>query len=149
MKQIVNGKLVELAPEEISAVQAYHRKAELQEKARPLTAEEVTAMLVAAQINTLDVDDNTALRAKEFYPAWAEGTDYTAAAGRPAGYKVQHGGKLWRLRQEHSSQLNWAPGATGTESLWSEVNETHERPVLHAGLGDLPLHQGHGRPRVP
>ena len=41
------------------------------ERTRPLTAEEVTAMLTRQQINILNVDDNTALRMLTFYPGSA------------------------------------------------------------------------------
>lgn len=83
------------------------------ERTRPLTAEEVTAMLIRQQINTLSVDDNTALRMREFYPEWAAGVDYTA------GYKVQRGGKLWRCVQAHTSQTGWEP--ENAPSLWAKV----------------------------
>lgn len=80
---------------------------------RPLSAEAVTAMLIAQQINTLEVDDNTALRMREFYPEWAVGVDYTAA------YKVRYGGKLWRCVQAHTSQTGWEP--ENAPSLWAKV----------------------------
>lgn len=92
--------------------------AKAEEKSRPLTAEEVTAMLIRQQINGLTVDDNTALRMREFYPEWAAGVDYTA------GYKVQRGGKLWRCVQAHASQTGWEP-STATASLWEEICESH------------------------
>ena len=83
------------------------------ERTRPLTAEEVTAMLIRQQINSLAVDDNTALRMTEFYPDWAAGQDYAT------GYKVQHGGKLWRCLQAHTSQDGWEPDIA--PSLWAKV----------------------------
>ena len=88
-----------------------------QYKRRPLTAEEVTAMLIKQQINTLSVDDNTALRMTEFYPVWSAGQAYTA------GYKVQHGGKLWRCLQAHTSQTGWE--TENAPALWTEICETH------------------------
>ena len=91
------------------------------ERTRPLTAEEVTAMLIRQQINTLTVDDNTALRMVEFYPEWVEGQAYTA------GYKVQHGGKLWRCVQAHTSQAGWEP--ENTPALWTEICETHDGTI--------------------
>ena len=83
------------------------------ERTRPLTAEEVTAMLIRQQINSLSVDDNTALRMREFYPEWAAGVDYAT------GYKAQHGGKLWRCVQAHTSQTGWEP--ENAPSLWAKV----------------------------
>lgn len=97
----------------------------LYEKVRPLTADEVTALLIKQQINTITVDDNTALRMLEFYPEWSAGQAYTA------GYKVQHGGKLWRCLQAHTSQTGWEP--ENAVSLWEQINETH------AGTEDDPI----------
>lgn len=123
--------------EELEQMEKERRIHALEESRRPLTVEEVNLRLIAQQINTLDVDDNTALRMKSFYPEWAEGIDYTKAAGRPVGYKVRHGGNLWKLRQEHTSQTGWEPGAVGTESLWEKVNETHtgtlDDPIPYSG----------------
>lgn len=90
-------------------------------KRRPLTAEEVTTMLIKQQINTLNVDDNTALRMLEFYPEWDAGQDYTA------GYKVQRSGKLWRCVQAHTSQAGWEP--ENAVSLWTEICETHDGTI--------------------
>ena len=92
-------------------------KAESLEKKRPLTAEEVTSLLIKQQINALSVDDNTALRMVEFYPEWAVGVDYTAE------YKVQRSGKLWRCLQAHTSQSGWEP--ENTPALWTEICESH------------------------
>lgn len=113
MKKCVNGELVELTSEEIAAMEAEAAKFAAQERTRPLTADEVTRLLIAQQINTLEVDDNTALRMVEYYPAWASGQAYTA------GYKVQHGGKLWRCLQNHTSQDGWEPESA--PSLWVKV----------------------------
>lgn len=108
-----NGSGRELTASEIVARQAEAKRFELMEKSRPLTAEEVTALLVAQQINTLTVDDNTALRMTEFYPAWATGTDYAA------GFKVQHNGTLYKCLTAHTSQADWTPEAA--PSLWAKV----------------------------
>ena len=118
-----------MSAEEIDAMQAEAQKAEKIERTRPLTSEEVTSLLIKQQINTLSVDDNIALRMVEFYPEWAAGQDYTA------GYKVQHGGKLWRCLQAHTAQTGWEP--ENTPALWTEVCETHagtlEDPIPYDG----------------
>ena len=75
---------------------------ELARKLRPIIEQ-------AAQ----SLDDRTALDAVALYPAWAAGVDYTA------GYKVQHGGKLWRCLQAHTSQTGWDPDIA--PSLWAKV----------------------------
>ena len=107
--------------------------AEVYERTRPLTESEVSRMLIAQQINTLEVDDNTALRMKDFYPAFESVIGQTVKQG----FKFTHGGKLWRTEQpEMTIQENYPPGV-GTESLYSEVCETHagtlEDPIPYSG----------------
>ena len=118
MKKYVNGQYIDMTQEELEQIEKEARLAAIAERTRPLTESEVSRLLIAQQINTLSVDDNTALRMVEFYPAWATDTAY------PAGYKVQHGGKLWRCLQAHTSQTGWEP-STATASLWEEICESH------------------------
>ena len=129
MKIYINGKYIDMTAEEIAAMEAEAAKFEAYERTRPLTAEEVTAMLIRQQVNSLTVDDNTALRMLAFYPKWASDTDYTA------GYKVQRGGKLWRCIQAHTSQAGWEP--ENAASLWTEICESHagtlEDPIPYSG----------------
>lgn len=129
MNKYVNGKIVEMTPEEITAMQAEVRKAELVERSRSLSEAEVSRMLITAQINTLTVDDNTALRMREFYPEWASGNEY------PVGHKVQRNGKLWRTVQPHTAQTGWEP--ENAASLWEQINETHDGtlddPIPYSG----------------
>jgi hypothetical protein len=115
--KIVNGVKTIMTPEEIAEMQKQSIIAEAQEKNRPFTEAEVSRMLISSQINALTVDDNTALRMKSFYPEWAINTAYTA------GFKVQRSGKLWRVVQEHTSQVGWEP--ENAASLWEQINETH------------------------
>ena len=96
-------------------------QAAIAERTRHLTESEVTRMLIAQQINSLSVDDQTALRMTEFYPEWASGMDYST------GYKAQRGGKLWRCVQAHTSQAGWEP--ENAASLWTEICETHDGTI--------------------
>ena len=129
MIKLLNGKYVELTSEEIAEMQEAQAAFEAYERTRPLTESEVSRMLIAQQINTLTVDDNTALRMVEFYPEWAENAEYTI------GYKVQRNGKLWRCRQAHTSQTGWEP--ENAASLWTEICESHagtlEDPIPYSG----------------
>ncbi len=111
-----NG-LREATPEEIRDA----RLDAISERTRPLTEQEVSRMFIAQQINTLTVDDNTALRMKEFYPEWEVGVAYTV------GFKVRRNGKLWRVIQAHTSQAGWEPESA--PSLWETINETHEGTI--------------------
>ena len=68
MKKYVNGKYVELTPEEVAHVEEAQRKWEIVEKSRPLTESEVSRLFIAQNINTVITDDATASRAVEFHP---------------------------------------------------------------------------------
>lgn len=117
MKVYENGKYIEMSAEEISAMEAEQAAYEAAERTRPMTESEVSRLLIAQQINTITVDDQTALRMVEFYPEWVSGMDYST------GYKVQHGSKLWRCLQAHTSQAGWEP--ENTPALWTEICESH------------------------
>lgn len=111
-----NGKAFEVpdpTAEELAKMGADAVRARMEERTRPMTESEVSRLLIAKQINTLEVDDNTALRMVEFYPEWAAGTAYTV------GYKVRKDGKLWRCLQAHTSQAGWEP--ENAPSLWGKV----------------------------
>lgn len=96
---------------------------------KPFSASEVLAMLIPQQINTLAVDDNTALRMLEFYPEWAADMAYSV------GFKVRRDGKLWRVVQAHTSQTGWEP--ENAASLFEQINETHsgtvDDPIPYSG----------------
>ena len=136
MKYWKNGKMYELpdpTAEELSQMQKEQRKAELMEKSRSLSTEEVTAMLITAQINTLTVDDNTALRMKSFYPAF----DSIVGQTVKQGFKFTYADKLWATAQpEMVIQSHYPPG-TGMESMYTEVCETHsgtiDDPIPYSG----------------
>ena len=129
MKKYVNGKYIEMTAEEISDIQSEQARMRAIETSRPLTSDEVLALLIPQQINTLSVDDSMALRMLAYYPEWAAGTAYTV------GYKVRYNGKLWRVLQAHTSQTGWEP--ENAASLWEQINETHagtlEDPIPYSG----------------
>lgn len=109
-----------LSEADLQTLQATEARYEAAEKHRPLTVGEVAGMLIRQQINTLAVDDQTALRMIEFYPAWKSGKAYAA------GDKFVSGGKLYKVLQAHTSQETWVPGAAGTESLYERIDEEHD-----------------------
>ena len=130
MKVYGNGVIRDMTSKEIAEMEELRLRYEAEEKHRPLTSEEVTAMLIRQQINTLAVDDQTALRMTEFYPEWTSGQGYTAA------YKVRYGGNLWRCMQAHTAQSGWEP-STATASLWEQICESHDGtladPIPYSG----------------
>ena len=96
---------------------------------RPMRQSAVNKMLISQQINTLEVDDNTALRMKQFYPTF----ESIVGQNVKQGFKFTHGGKLWSVVQPQLTiEAHRQPGA-GLESLYTEVCETH------AGTLDDPI----------
>ena len=95
------------------------------EKTRPLTEAEVSRMLLTQQVNSLAVDDNTAVRMMAFYPTFESIAGQTVSKG----FKFTHGGKLWRVIQPSLTiQAHYAPGV-GTESLYEQISETHDGTI--------------------
>lgn len=129
MRKMVNGRVIDVSQDEAAEINRAAREQMLRERSRPLTEGEVLAMLIPGVINTAQVDDNTALRMMGYYPQWAAGADYTV------GYKVQHGGKLWKCRQAHSAITGWEP--PNVASLWEQVCESHtgaeDDPIPYEG----------------
>ena len=126
----------DMTEEEMSQLEANSRLAEIAERRRPMTEQEVSRLLIAEQINRLSVDDHTALRMKDFYPTWKADITYGT------DFKVSHGGKLWRVRQVHTSQVGWEP--ENVPALWEQINEvydgTQDDPIPYDG--NMALEQG-------
>lgn len=125
MKIYENGVIREMTEAEVAAMQEAQARAEAEEKHRPLAQEEVTAMLLRQQINTLAVDDATAYRMRAFYPEWADlvAEQYTTDK---AGFKFLSGGDLYKtIPATHTFASQWVPGV-GTESIYTRIDETHD-----------------------
>ena len=79
------------------------------------------------------INGNDALTARSMYPTFESIIGKTVKQG----FKFTHGGKLWRTEQpEMTIQEHYAPGM-GTESLYSEICESHagtlEDPIPYSG----------------
>ena len=123
MKIYENGIYRDMTAEEITAMQDAAAQAEAEEKRRPLSFSEVQEILVRQQINTLAVDDQTALRMAAFYPEWNCLIGQTVDK---AEYKFQHNGKLYKtIPANHTFQADWVPGV-GTESIYTRIDEAHD-----------------------
>lgn len=137
MKKFVNGQYVEMTADEIAAHQRQIALYQALENSRPLTEAEVSRMLIAQQINTLTVDDNTAMRMKAFYPDWADCVKLGKVEHDKPGYKFSYGDKLFScVNANPTFQSDWIPGV-GTESLYTEICETHagtlNDPIPYSG----------------
>ena len=90
-----------------------------------MTTKEAKNLRCIIETASQSLDDQTALQAICLHPQWQIGLLY------PAGHKVQRIGRLWRCRQDHTSQDDWVPEAA--PSLWEEICEAH------AGTQDDPI----------
>ena len=125
MKKYINGKLVELTPEEIAAMQQEQDRAEAYERHRPLTEAEVTRMIIAEQINTLAVDDATALRMRDYYPDFDDLVKRGFTTEK-AGYKFRYGDVLYKTAQPNIAFVAHYPPGVGMESMYTRIDETHD-----------------------
>lgn len=70
------------------------------------------------------LEDAVALTAVELFPKWKELVEEGRAVEK--GFRFQHEGKLYRTEQpEYTFVDTYVPGAVGTESLFSKVDNTH------------------------
>ena len=118
MKICINGIISDMTAEEEAQYAEMAAREAAEAKHRPISESEVMSMLITAQINTLSVDDDTAVRMTAFYPEWEKDTAYTI------GYKAQYHGKLYKVIQAHTSQETWTPDITA--SLYTRIDEVHD-----------------------
>ena len=70
------------------------------------------------------LEDAVALSAVELFPKWKELVDKGVEVEK--GFRFQHDNKLYRTEQPKYKFVDtYVPGAAGTESLFSKVDETH------------------------
>lgn len=70
------------------------------------------------------LEDYVALTAVELFPKWKNLVEKSAEVEK--GFRFQHDNKLYRTEQpKYTFVAHYVPGAVGTESLFSKVDETH------------------------
>ena len=111
MKIYDNGIIREMTPEEMAQI----RKAELAEKSRPLTADEVNHLFITKNIQTIITDDATASRAVEFHP----GMKYDGSL-IPAKTRINWNGKLKRASVDLWDTKENNPDNAPT--LWEDIS---------------------------
>lgn len=125
MRIRVDGIYRDATDEEIASREAEAQAYEAAERTRPLTAEEVTALLIKQQINTISVDDQTALRMRRYYPTFAELVGQTVKQGTKFRADDSEDADLYKtIQPELTIQAHYPPGE-GTESLYTRIDETH------------------------
>lgn len=117
--------LPELTAEELARMESEARLSAIAESRRSLSLTEVTQMIVTQQINTLTVDDNTALRMKQFYPTFDSIIGQTVAQD----FKFTYGDKLYKVIQPQLTIQEIYPPSVDTASLYTEINETHDGTI--------------------
>ena len=70
------------------------------------------------------LEDSVALTAVELFPYWKVLVEKTEKVTK--GFRFQYDGKLYRTEQpEYTFVAHYVPGSTGTESLFSKVDDSH------------------------
>lgn len=80
-----------------------------------------------AGIQSMKLSAAEALRLPDMYPDWSPGIDVKV------GERYNHGGKLWEVRQAHTTQAGWEPGMA-TLALFVAVDA-----MEHAGTLEDPV----------
>lgn len=125
MKKYVNGQYVDMTDDEITAMEEAAAQQAAAERHRPLTDTEVMDMLIRQQINTLEVDDQTALRMRRYYPAFSELVGQTVQQGTKFRAGSSEDADLYKVIQpDLRIQAQYPPGE-GTESLYTRIDEEH------------------------
>ena len=132
-----NGKYRNETTDELAFMKAAQAAFEAYERTRPLTAEEVTALLIKEQINSITVDDQTALRMRQYYPTFAELVGQTVKQGTKFRADGSENADLYKTMQpELTIQAHYPPGE-GTESLYTRIDEIHDGtkydPIPYSG----------------
>ncbi len=115
MKKCVNGKVVDLTSDEISAIETERHKLELTEKSRPLTETDITRLFIGANINTIITDNETASRAVDFHPSM----EYN-------GNLIAHGTRInWHGQLKKAAVDLWDTEANNPDNapaLWEDIS---------------------------
>ena len=76
--------------------------------------------VVAKLLMRSDISEDEARVMHSYYPEWEIGVDYKQ------GWVIQYNGNLYKIAQDHTSQSQWVPGETGTESLYTSISVSSE-----------------------
>ena len=88
-------------------------------------------LVAAIKAMRLTAEDQTAARAVELYPSWAEGIEITQDMIDKGENRYQFGGKLYKCIQAHTTQADWTPDVA--VSLFEVID------VEHSGTAEDPI----------
>lgn len=139
-----------MSPENAFAL-ALQKKNE-QDELQNLVTNPSSVLFSAAKISALSFTDEQALQVSDLYPAYAVGVNYKKDE------RFTYNGRLFKVAQDHTSQEQWIPGESGTESLyvnlemaddgylvWTPPTGAHNAynagDIVHYPTKDDPLYQ--------
>ena len=92
---------------------------------------------ISYQMNTFAIRDNDSLYFKDLYPTWENSIGQTVEQG----YKFTYQERLYKVIQQSLEIQSQYPPGQGTESLYTEINETNqgilEDPIPYNGNMEL------------
>lgn len=74
-----------------------------------------SSLLFAAKMVALTFTDEQAIEVPDLYPEYELNHEYKQ------NDRFQYNGSLYKVNQGHTSQAQWVPGETGTESLYTNL----------------------------
>lgn len=126
MKICENGVIREMTAEEEAQYNEMAARASAEARHRPISESEVMSMLIKEQINSITVDDQTALRMRQYYPTFAELVGQTVKQGTKFRADGSENADLYKtIQPELTIQAHYPPGE-GTESLYTRIDEIHD-----------------------
>ncbi len=141
MKICENGVYRDMTPDEITAMEDAAAQQAAAERHRPLTDTEIMDMMIRQQVQTLEVDDQTALRMRRYYPAFAELIGQTVRQGTKFHATDSEDADLYKVIQPELLIQEQYPPGEGTESLYARIDEEHAGdtydPIPYSGNMEL------------
>lgn len=141
MKKYINGEYIDMTTDEITAMEEAAAQQAAAERHRPLTDTEAMDMLIRQQVQTLEVDDQTALRMRRYYPAFAELIGQTVRQGTKFRTTASEDADLYKVIQPELLIQEQYPPGEGTESLYTRIDEEHAGdkydPIPYSGNMEL------------
>ena len=107
---------------QLAEIQLEKEKAELIASRQPMTAFEVMGFFIRAQVNVIDIPDQTSLRMMDFYPAFSEIIGQTI---EKQGFKFVYEDKLYKTAQPNLLIQEHYPPGEGKESLYTRIDLEH------------------------
>lgn len=123
MKKFVNGKYINLTDSEIAEIEDAKERDKAESLHEPLSTDEVIDIVLKAQINKIDIPDETSVKMMGYYPDFADIIGQTVELG----FKFRYNNELYKTIQASLTIQGHYPPGTGTESLYTKID------ILHLG----------------